>query len=444
MPNLISVQVDGLLGDFDHHIEFPIEWEFVIIYGPNGVGKTKLLELINAVLELEPKRIASIPFDRATLRFTDGWILQVDQGDGSDEEAETRVSLTSDNDASLREEWVFTSGAVFSRPHLVEFLASTTWRQTGLNVWEDQTDGEMLDIEELERRYGPALEGRVGQPVAEPSPALQAFAEEYQTHLIETQRLLYTPDVRLPTMPRRNRNRSRATVAAYAEDLKRRLGRALAANSRTTQQLDRTFPRRILSKAPDLEVSDDLIRQKYEEQNALRARLARISVIGGEPDLPLPQRTLADWERNVLWTYLSDTDDKLRTFDELLSKVTLFQDIVNQRFLRKELTINTEDGLGIVTKPGGRKLAPESLSSGEQHELILIYDLLFNVLPGSLVLIDEPEISLHVAWQKNFLDDINRIASLASLRFIIATHSPQIINKWWERTQQLGPESELS
>jgi len=39
------------------------------------------------------------------------------------------------------------------------------------------------------------------------------------------------------------------------------------------------------------------------------------------------------------------------------------------------------------------------LSSGEQQEVVMLYELLFCVQPGTLVLIDEPELSLHVVWQ---------------------------------------------
>ena len=68
---------------------------------------------------------------------------------------------------------------------------------------------------------------------------------------------------------------------------------------------------------------------------------------------------------------------------------------------------------------------------------MLAYDLLFNVEPRTLVLVDEPELSLHVTWQQAFLNDIKRVAELASLRFVIATHSPQIIHKWWVRAVEL-------
>jgi len=61
---------------------------------------------------------------------------------------------------------------------------------------------------------------------------------------------------------------------------------------------------------------------------------------------------------------------------------------------------------------GGRPVDLESLSSGEQHELVLLYDLLFKTKKDTLLLVDEPEISLHIAWQKQFLSDLRRIIAL--------------------------------
>jgi predicted ATP-binding protein involved in virulence len=82
-------------------------------------------------------------------------------------------------------------------------------------------------------------------------------------------------------------------------------------------------------------------------------------------------------------------------------------------------------------------LSPTDLSSGEQHELVLLYELLFKVEPNSLVLIDEPELSLHVGWQSQFLKDLQDIIKLADLDVLMATHSPDIIQDRWDLTVEL-------
>ena len=77
----------------------------------------------------------------------------------------------------------------------------------------------------------------------------------------------------------------------------------------------------------------------------------------------------------------------------------------------------------------GNRLPLDSLSSGEQHELVLHYDLLFRVQANTIVLIDEPELSLHVSWQKRFLPDLLEVAKLSTFDAIVATHSPYIIGE---------------
>jgi len=57
---------------------------------------------------------------------------------------------------------------------------------------------------------------------------------------------------------------------------------------------------------------------------------------------------------------------------------------------------------------------------GEQRALTIFYELLLHSSPGSLILIDEAEISLHVVWQDG--------ARMADLEVVIATHSPDMIH----------------
>ncbi|MDR2170050.1 MAG: AAA family ATPase [Planctomycetaceae bacterium] len=86
----------------------------------------------------------------------------------------------------------------------------------------------------------------------------------------------------------------------------------------------------------------------------------------------------------------------------------------------------------------GDLLELSDLSSGEQHEIVLLFDLLFQAASDTLVLIDEPEISLHIVWQKAFLADMLRIIKLRKISVLVATHSPQIVNDNWENIIDLG------
>ncbi|MGN4161758.1 AAA family ATPase [Streptomyces sp. NEAU-PBA10] len=445
-PKLTEVSVQGLLGRFNHTIKFPSEQEFVIVYGPNGIGKTKLLELISNTFALKLGRVSRSPFTQALFSFDDGTRLTVENlatptsEDQGDYEYTLRLLFEEGGGESI--EWVNTRDQAELREmptnrwmRLLEKY--TPARYAGGGRWVDHETGQILNRTEAIERYAFLIPSEL-VPFPQLPETIKDFLRGADVHLIETQRLLTRVSTSQETP--RGEPSNRITVREFSEDFSRRMHEALAQNSRTSQELDRTFPRRLLSAGyPPADATEEAIRIRYNEQSELRDRLAEISLLQSSSDLPLPDKKLDASQRLVLWTYLDDSERKLATFENLLTRVQLFRDIVNSRFQFKQLRLN-RGGFSFVTDLG-QEIPAESLSSGEQHELVLAYDLLFNVAENSLVLIDEPEISLHVAWQQEFLNDIAKIANTASLRFIVATHSPQVIHKWRSRAVSLGADN---
>jgi len=78
----------------------------------------------------------------------------------------------------------------------------------------------------------------------------------------------------------------------------------------------------------------------------------------------------------------------------------------------------------------GREWVPfGELSSGEQNVLSLGAKLLAYAVPGCVVVIDEPDASLNVAWQQRYVELIRRsIAHAEGCHVFIATHSPHMIS----------------
>ena len=144
--------------------------------------------------------------------------------------------------------------------------------------------------------------------------------------------------------------------------------------------------------------------------------------------------------KSVLSVYVEDVKKKLSIFDEIANKLELFRKIINRKFASsyKEMNFSKEKGFVFTTcypnssESYSKDISPTDLSSGEQHELVLLYKLLFKIAPNSLVLIDEPELSLHVGWQSQFLEDLQEITELVDLDILMATHSPDIIQDRWD------------
>lgn len=439
---LVRASVTKVLGTYDHELAFDEADDYVIIYGPNGVGKTKFLEIIHAVSRLDARTLAKLPFETAELMYADGHRMSAEVAnleEGALFQGKPQISfslakprrkrpITWDYRGDDLERWL---------------LENTPWRQIDADLWEDRTDGEVISISELEERFRPHSHH-------EPMPAgMKEYREGAASYLIETQRLRIDNN-RQSEMARRRLRASYggprmallSKISQHALKMKKLVNDAQTDHSRITQQLDRTFPNRVIESTPNDKSTDDSnIRKRYNEQNGFRSRLGRVASVALEDALSLPERRLSGWELRMLSLYLDDADKKLAPFEVLLQKIELLEEIINSRLLNKRLQITADEGLTVTDVVHGRQIELDSLSSGEQHEIILMFDLLFNVPIGALVMIDEPEISLHVVWQLAFIPDVQRISELADFRFIVATHSPQIINDVWDRAVRLGPEA---
>lgn len=71
----------------------------------------------------------------------------------------------------------------------------------------------------------------------------------------------------------------------------------------------------------------------------------------------------------------------------------------------------------------------ESLSSGEKQIIYIFLKVVIASHSGAIILMDEPEISLHLSWQEKLLTEIRKVNSISQI--IIVTHSPAIVMKGW-------------
>lgn len=119
--------------------------------------------------------------------------------------------------------------------------------------------------------------------------------------------------------------------------------------------------------------------------------------------------------------------------------IQAFHDIIKRcDFANKQLEIDSRFGFRFVSDDELHTiLSLDQLSSGEKHMIIQVYELLFRAQTGTLVMIDEPELSLHMMWQMNYLKNLREIAKLRGFQCIVATHSPQVFNSMWSLSVDL-------
>lgn len=147
--------------------------------------------------------------------------------------------------------------------------------------------------------------------------------------------------------------------------------------------------------------------------------------------------TYVDALSEFLREYLEQAHALLKS--DFIQRVELFEETINAfTFINKHLEIDPISGFYFVMDEIDRPpLIPEQLSSGERHLLLQVYELLFMAPPQSLVLLDEPELSMHMYWQINYAKLMAKIAEVRKLQVIVATHSTRIFNQIWEHSADL-------
>ncbi len=411
---LTKIEIKGLFDLFDYEIPLTNEENLLIITGPNGFGKTMILNIIDSFFNNRLHFFQKLVFKSISMWTDDGKKIFIKKEIISNEfeiiiYKGVQIIAQFSNSQKIEEDII-----------RVILRNNSNIRQIDDGQWLDRLTDRILNLEDLVNDYSTADRHSI-------FPELTDYSSLIKVHIIKEQRLLRrTPQKKRNSYERGNDVYIIDTIAEYANELRDSLNSNLQDSLSITQRLDSSFPKRLLNEKGHLTVEEFNIR--FNTLKEKQEKLNRFGLSHSEQEVPDYDAKNA----NVLLVYLKDSEIKMDVFDELLNKLELFTNILNERrFTYKSIKIDRKKGFIFLTKIGV-ELKLTDLSSGEQHEVVLLYELIFKTNPNTLVLIDEPEISLHVTWQKEFLSDLLKILELQKMQVIVATHSPQIINDRWD------------
>ena len=124
---------------------------------------------------------------------------------------------------------------------------------------------------------------------------------------------------------------------------------------------------------------------------------------------------------------------------QLSVKKKRFQDIVDELFAETGKSIvRTENEIRFTQI--GEQLLPYQLSSGEKQLLTILLTVLVEDEQPYVLFMDEPEVSLHIEWQKRLIDLILELNP--RVQIILTTHSPALIMNGW--TDQVTEVSDIT
>ena len=141
------------------------------------------------------------------------------------------------------------------------------------------------------------------------------------------------------------------------------------------------------------------------------------------------QRKYLDYQVNIGNRIIAELQQGNADAAQRLSQPKIrFQDIVDELFedTGKKI-VRTENEIRFSQI--GETLVPYQLSSGEKQMLAILLTVLVEDHEPYVLFMDEPEVSLHIEWQKRLIELI--IELNPNVQIILTTHSPAVIMSGW-------------
>ena len=151
------------------------------------------------------------------------------------------------------------------------------------------------------------------------------------------------------------------------------------------------------------------------------------------------QRKYLDYQVNIgnriIATLQSGEADSAEKAQLISAPKKRFQDIIDDLFTETGKTIiRTENEIRFSQM--GEELFPYQLSSGEKQMLVILLTVLVEDNENYVLFMDEPEVSLHIDWQKRLIDLILELNP--NVQIILTTHSPAVImNGWMDKVTEV-------
>lgn len=117
--------------------------------------------------------------------------------------------------------------------------------------------------------------------------------------------------------------------------------------------------------------------------------------------------------------------------EEIQERISMLFKIINSFFAstQKQISINSKNKMVFTFLNQEEEIEPEQLSSGEKQLLLILLKVFLKEDKPFILLMDEPELSLHIEWQRQLIEAIQILNK--NCQIILSTHSPSIFADGW-------------
>lgn len=434
-----KIEVLGLFGLYNYEIPLEKKRSFnqvLILYGDNGSGKTTILRLIFHLLASETSEghktfLAKTKFKKITINFSNGAIVEASRDNsvllGSfdmrlrNEKGKTvRTSFIADSDYVVR-------GGTSKDKENDAFLKALEEMKLTLYLLGDDRTARVTSptrFPKLVYRKSPGSKGviisgweQIGlSPEQSPDPELisRALLGESMGRLrryIQNQMM-------------RGSTRGESDVNTIFSSIIEKIAGA------SPKKSSRKFTRR-----------DQLIDrvEEVESRNNSFFKYGLTPSFNGQKILESVEKASKSRfqsVRQIIVPYLDSFEAKLDALSHAQECIESFVNTINSYMVDKKVLFNIRKGFRIIAK-NKEELDLDMLSSGERHLLLLFSNALTALEYPSIFIIDEPEISLNVKWQRKLINSLMECAKERPVQYVFATHSMEILSQHMDKVVKL-------
>lgn len=426
-----NVRVEGFWGKYTAQTNFYKDVNILI--GKNGTGKTTFMDLLQAVLRVDPVLLYALEFATINIVLKDGRkqrTISVTKNSESDRPYDVATYHVGNKSYQLPlhprelERYRFTRlpiKAVESFNEVKQAIDSIV-NVASLSV-------HRISHDELYEEDEPYSRNRRVSPVPVVDKRIDKLANDlklYQLSLAEQEKevsSVFQKEVLASMLFDKNFD-----VIDISEAAKTELGKEKSQLTRAFLELnalDGSVSEKIGEHFSALDKSVKSVKKWRAQRNEdLRER----AVLDLEALIPLP---LLKRTRHIINLSLKAEKQK----QEISKPIAEFLNSASEFMNDKRLFIDSSTGTLIISKDD-EVIPLLELSSGEKQLLILLIETLLQRSRFFIFLADEPEISLHIEWQEKIISSIRKLNP--SSQIIVATHSPEIAGGWKDYIIDMG------
>lgn len=415
---ITKVTAEGVLGRYDYAIAmgdasgYALDGRMRVLYAPNGRGKTNMLKALSNLLSPSPDSLLALC--DAPLRFLS-------------------VELAGQSSISIRKADPFDTYYELEVRHgngqviVAEAEQEAFSRRSPARFYHDNP--KLADASRMIRELHP---GAIWIGADRLNPVSGDDIDDSLTRRNVERHSRLRPDVLQVLLDRIERTFSNSALRTVARDQNQVYGRLTK-----TLLSGKTFTARTATEARaylEARIGSLLARGAGSSKYGLIS-LSELKGINDELASVRQNNQQLKTLQRILEPYFEILEKQIDAMEPTRHSVEAFVSSANAFLDDKRVTFSSGDGIALFND-NEMKLSPIALSSGERHILLLLAQSVIAADRRKLLVIDEPEISLGIDWQRRLLVNLLKCTSSADpgpdfqeAQVLVATHSLQVMGE---------------